>query len=82
MIKITIELDSRGLGQQVKELGTLIIANDGVGGKTIGHYNVRQLDINGRTVKTGHVKNHKRTNESIWKLINKSLTALGHGETE
>ena len=71
MIKVTIELLPYGMADHAKEIGTLLIANDGTGDSVFSnHAWVAEDDMTG-TYK-GVTFNHDH-DSSVWELIRKCL---------
>lgn len=61
MIRVTIELDSFGLGTNVTSLGEVIIANDGTGTRTRGNYKVKVYGKTGlKVIREGRLENWPR----------------------
>lgn len=88
MLVVKVELHSAITGQ-VKEIGRVVVCNDGTQHGTRGSYNVFQLRPNrpntklipgwfDKPVRTGEVKNHARLRNPVWNLIRKALEALRH----
>lgn len=84
MLVIKIELHNANT-DEVTELGTMIIANDGTGGLKAGNYDVRlgrkgQMDlaaVYNRPQREGKVLGHARQSYSVWALVRKALQAVG-----
>jgi hypothetical protein len=79
MLRVTVELVPFGFEERKRILGTIVIANDGTGTHSTGHYDVQQFAVNGRRMKRKRVENHARLKDSVWKLVAKALKAMGHG---
>lgn len=78
-VRIIAVLDVRGQGDKIIHLGTLSICNDGSEKRvTKGNYDVTQLSTALTKVKSGKVLDHPRKRKSIWNLVSKALTELGH----
>lgn len=78
MLRVTVELVPHGIEDRKETLATMEIANDGTGTRRTGNYNTRLIDKNGRIHRTGRVEEHPRLDLSVWKLIIKALSGLGH----
>jgi hypothetical protein len=82
MIRITAELVPHGVGEPV-HLGTAIIANDGKGVETIGHYNVwlgkkgqtHDPVIMAQSWRYGRVESFPRKRLGVWDLLYRALRA-------
>lgn len=88
MLLVTVTLIPGGYGTP-KELGRMIIANDGKSDSaSVGDYVVRlgrkgQTDnrqIYQKPQRAGEVKRHRRLAESVWRLVGKALFSVGHGD--
>lgn len=80
MLRITIELVLHGNEQHAEVLHTGLIANDGTGTKSVGHYRYR-FNARGtaRSWKRGSVRDFPRTRSSAWQLLLACLrNATGH----
>ncbi len=79
MIRIPIELDRFGLGKEKYILGTLCIANDGTSSDpNVGDYRVWMLGKNGRVIRKGEVKRHRRKSLPVGTLVRKALEAMNY----
>ncbi len=86
MLVITIDLHSAITGKK-KNLGTIIIANDGTGSDTKGNYWGRAYRAGmtlsswhtKRPIRTAEVKGHPRMRFSVWHLVTEMLINLGYG---
>ena len=77
MIKVTIELLPYGMADHAKEIGTLLIANDGTGDSVFSNYTwVASDDMTGTY--DGVVRDHDHDG-SVWQLIGKCLPIKGKG---
>ena len=74
MIVVKIEIWPFGSESKKREIGKVIIINDGTGNNIIGNYKVQIED------KIAEIKNHHRE-ESVYKLLLKSLKAIYEVET-
>lgn len=78
MIVVKVELHSAITGR-VSTLAQLMIVNDGKSPEwSRGDYDVWLLSKRGAKYKQGRVVGHRRITESVWRLVLKSLAALGH----
>lgn len=78
MIRLTLELLPLGDERHKRHLGTIHLINDGTGTRTCGNYTVRLLSRHGGLIRRARVEGHPRLAVSVWKLVAKALTALGH----
>ena len=74
MIVVKIELWPWGFESRKKEIGRMLIDNQGVDGKR-GDYRVRVLRKGSETkvLREGEVKNYPRESYTIWRLICRAL---------
>lgn len=84
MIVIKIELVPGGIGPP-KEIGRMVICNDGSGDVDIGNYNVylgrkgttSSHGITKKPQRKGKVENHRRLTLPVWSLVAKCLASVG-----
>ena len=71
MVVVKIELWPGGYETNKRDLGTILIANDGTGTSTIGNYDVRVMSRGKkpRILKTGRVEGYKRKTTSPHRLV-------------
>jgi len=76
MIIVTLQLRSARGRQHDKNLGTVLIANDGTGNAGRGHYNV--VTSRGPRAKKHHgrVENFPRDSRSALELLRRALNAV------
>lgn len=74
MVRVTIELDKKGKGTDIKLLGTLLIANDGTGDLKTGNYRCRLLGANGQQM--GEVVSLKGWQRTRWHAADLVLACL------
>lgn len=74
MIVVKIELWPMGIKSRKRELGRMLIDNQG-GSATRGDYRVRVLRKGSETkvLRLGEVKNYPRESYNIWRLICRAL---------
>ena len=70
MLRITIEVVPHGKEEFKREIGKIIIANDGTGDYRIGNYEYTISDETGKI--TGRVKGHNRL-RSVFHLLREVL---------
>jgi hypothetical protein len=82
MLRVTIELVPHGDETRAREIGVMLIANDGEGTHTKGNYAYvyGYTDRRGVRFSTGTVKNFYR-NQGAWALIKKILMKGNEEET-
>jgi hypothetical protein len=83
MISVIVVLSSAKTKKHYP-LGSITISNRGqIKGGGLSDYDVRQMtkEKEPRVYKTAEVLNHARGQVSVWKLVAKALSALGHGPT-
>lgn len=73
MLRVTLEVVPFGVEEEAKVIGTMLIANDGTGGYSVGNY-AYALTYTDRPsdVATGTVKNFSRS-LGAWSLVKKIL---------
>ena len=85
MLVVTIDLHSARTGKK-KNLGTIIIANDGTGTDTKGNYwgrayragmNLSEWSRK-RPIRQTEVKGHPRMKFAVWHLVTEVLINLGY----
>lgn len=83
MLRVTIELVPHGDETRAREIGTMLIANDGEGTYAKGNYAYvyGYTDRRGVKFSTGTVKNFYR-NQGAWALIKKILVKGNEEETD
>lgn len=86
MLVLKLELHSAITGK-VTEIGRTIIANDGTGNAENGNYickvarkqrdgtEYRNAEIWKKSLRLGSVKNHKRKQQNVWRLVIKALNS-------
>lgn len=86
MLVLKLELHSAITGK-VTEIGRTIIANDGTGNRDVGNYicKVARKQKDGTVydnrriwkspLRVGSVKNHKRNQQNVWRLVLKALAS-------
>lgn len=72
MIKITVELVPKGIGE-ARVIATARIRNTGKGTESSGEYKAEFLTVHGRTYRKSEVHNFNRLTCSVWSLIKKAL---------
>ena len=73
MLRVTIELVPFGIEEEAREIGRMIIANDGTGGYGVGNYAYAFTYTDGPPeVATGTIKNFQRS-LGAWSLVKKIL---------
>lgn len=85
MIVVQAKLISAVDGRE-EILGTLIIANDGTGTRTLSSYDVWQgrrnqrdlREIHDKPTRRARVENYPRQRLSPWRLVARALAGLGH----
>ena len=79
MIVVKIELISAISRSRNRSLGMIEISNDGTSkNKTVGHYNIKVLNPEGRVLRRGRVEGHKRSEVSIFNLVRKAIEQAGY----
>lgn len=85
MLVVSVDLISARTGEK-KNLGKVIIANDGTGTDARGNYFIRALRAgtslvgwhNKKPTRVGSVVNYPRNKESVWTLVTRALVSLGY----
>ena len=73
MLRVTIELVPFGIEEEAREIGKMVIANDGAGGYGVGHYAYAfTYTDHPAEVATGTIKNFQRS-LGAWSLVKKIL---------
>ena len=84
MIVVRVDLDSANGEQYDAHLFTMVIGNDGTGGRSVGNYNV-YLGRKGvsdpyavirKPLRTGRVENHARLSSPVKHLVRKALESV------
>lgn len=84
MIVVRVDLDSANGEQYDAHLFTMVIGNDGTGGRSVGNYNV-YLGRKGvsdpyavirKPLRTGRVENHPRLSAHVKHLVRKALESV------
>lgn len=79
MIRITVELLPKGSEVGKRTLGTMEIANDATGSRSIGNYRgTLHAEYTGPAGRGGHVFQFKRNQQSVWSLVGAFLKLWGH----
>ena len=78
MIRITMQLDSHGLGTRVSTIAEVTITNDGTGTATRGNYDVRAIGKNGQTVRVARIENWARKSKPPLALLSAALQEMGY----
>jgi len=78
MIRVTVELLSAIHPSRNRRLGTLDIANDGSGGKTLRNYNATFRGPRGRPGKQGRIVGYPAEQVAIWNLIRRACEEAGY----
>ena len=85
MIRVIVELDRFGLGQEREELARVLIGNDGTGTRTVGNYDVcavrKGSPDNGsldtaNAFRRGRVESYSRQSLHVLTLVRKALEAM------
>lgn len=85
MIVITVDLVSAVSDDRSRQLGRMIIANDGTGSETLRNYSVRTLRGRSKFAlsqnivqRAGKVIAHPAARLHIWHLVSKALQSVGY----
>lgn len=78
MIRVSVDLDSFGLGVKVHSLGKVTITNDGTGTPMRGNYIVRAYSKKGRLIRQGRIENWRRKSKSPLALLSAALQEMGY----
>lgn len=78
MIRVTMKLDSHGLGLNISTLATVEIINDGTGTATRGNYNVKAMSKTGYVIRTGRIENWAHKSKPPLALLSAALQEMGY----
>jgi len=78
MIRVSMKLDSHGLGVRVSTLAEVTITNDGTGTPTRGNYNVVAIGKKGRVIRRARVEHWPRKTKPPLALLSAALQELGY----
>ena len=78
MLVVKIELWPGGWEDRKKEIGRLVIVNDGSGTKNRGNYRtlLMRRGTKNTVLREGRVGNHSRLSKSVWNLVHKALESV------
>ena len=79
MIRVTVELVPYSCPERPEKLGEMVIANDGTGTPTDGHYTTRVRGKNYRW-RFGRVFHFPRQRLNVWHLVGRALDEMGYTE--
>ena len=78
MIRVTVELLSAIHPSRNRRLGSLDIANDGTGARTLRNYVATFRGPAGRPGKTGRVTGYPADQVAVWNLIRRACEEAGY----
>jgi hypothetical protein len=78
VIVIPIELHPFGFAHNKRDLGRIVIVNDGTGSATRGNYSVRVEGKGGRVIRDGLVLNWPRKSKPVFELVIAALESCGY----
>lgn len=78
MIRIKIELDQYGLGEEIKTLKTVHIWNDATGTSSRGNYQYRIFNATGTVHRMGEIKGFARKSNNVLKLLGLVMKDAGY----
>lgn len=85
MLIVKIELHP-STGGRPKEIGRMLIINDGTGTIKRGNYDARVMRRGSRdfldTIREGRVTNYPRMSYNVWRLVARCLKACFHEENK